>query len=315
MDARFCSSNSGHHFEQVIGEALVTGNSGPFYCLLPWDAAGRESHPRTLPDPLLPCRPTAGWPRPSPPESGVYTAVGGPCRAGLQVQGRGRPVSRCRRVTSRARPSARLNSRSHSTTGASRSRVGSPAPTRRVANPTTAVATNGFDTDARWNMVSGVTGSRVPTSLIPKPRDRATSPSPRRRPRVPRGRGNARGARRSARERPQRCAAVAAHPCPYPQATATGRANPSVGRLRPRAATCLVRAKIISVPTTVRRRPNGPTAHRSPPSTQPQACGNPLRQSGDPSRAGVSSRQRICVRCGPASGHLATSNAANVKRD
>jgi len=35
MEPLICSSNNGHHFEQVIGEALVTGDSGPFYCLLP----------------------------------------------------------------------------------------------------------------------------------------------------------------------------------------------------------------------------------------------------------------------------------------
>src|SRR5215216_6091566 len=43
MDALLCLSNNGHHFEQVMGEALVTGDCGSFYGLLPWEAAGCES--------------------------------------------------------------------------------------------------------------------------------------------------------------------------------------------------------------------------------------------------------------------------------
>jgi hypothetical protein len=43
MDALIGSSNNGHHFEQASGEALITGKPGPFYCLLPWDAAACES--------------------------------------------------------------------------------------------------------------------------------------------------------------------------------------------------------------------------------------------------------------------------------
>jgi hypothetical protein len=31
MDALICSSNNGYHLEQVSGEALVTGKSGPWY--------------------------------------------------------------------------------------------------------------------------------------------------------------------------------------------------------------------------------------------------------------------------------------------
>ena len=31
MDALLCLSNNGHHFEQVMGEALVTGDCGSFY--------------------------------------------------------------------------------------------------------------------------------------------------------------------------------------------------------------------------------------------------------------------------------------------
>jgi hypothetical protein len=41
--ASHCSSNNGHNLEQTSGEALVTGESRPFYCLLPWDAAACES--------------------------------------------------------------------------------------------------------------------------------------------------------------------------------------------------------------------------------------------------------------------------------
>jgi hypothetical protein len=43
MDALICSSNNGDHFEEVSGEAPVTGKCGLFYCLLLWDAAGCES--------------------------------------------------------------------------------------------------------------------------------------------------------------------------------------------------------------------------------------------------------------------------------
>ena len=58
--------------------------------------------------------------------------------------------------------------------GASRSSTGSPA-SRAVASDTIAVATNGLDTDARWNIVSGVTGAPVPTSRTPNPRETTSS--------------------------------------------------------------------------------------------------------------------------------------------
>ncbi len=79
-------------------------------------------------------------------------------------------------MTSPARPSASANSGIQSVIGASRSSTGPSAP-RAVARDTTAVATKGLDTDARWNIVSGVTGAPVPTSRTPNPRE-TTSPSP-----------------------------------------------------------------------------------------------------------------------------------------
>jgi hypothetical protein len=46
----------------------------------------------------------------------------------------------------------------------------------RAASAITVVAANGFDTDARWNIVSGVTGSPVRTSRTPNPRITISTP-------------------------------------------------------------------------------------------------------------------------------------------
>src|SRR5262245_25579308 len=58
--------------------------------------------------------------------------------------------------------------------GASRSSIGPPA-SRAVASDTTAVATKGLDTDARWNIVSGVTDPPLSRSRTPNPRETTSS--------------------------------------------------------------------------------------------------------------------------------------------
>ena len=79
-------------------------------------------------------------------------------------------LNRRRAVTSPARPSASVNSGTHSVIGASRSSTGSASVPRRRQRHDRG-RDEGLGHDARWNIVSGVTGAPLPMSRTPNPRD------------------------------------------------------------------------------------------------------------------------------------------------